>query len=214
VLVFAMSLLLATANRHKTGEFAALFKPMGIPVRDLSSLPDLGPIEETGATFEENSAIKAIAAARAGGSPALADDSGIEVEALGMAPGVHSSRFAGPDADDAANRARLLRDLAVAGATTPGLRRARFRCVLTLARPDGSLAGCWSGSVAGYLLEEERGDGGFGYDPLFVPDGQHLTMAEIPAEEKNQLSHRARATAALLADVRASAGLRSLLAGS
>jgi len=198
-----MPLLLATANRHKSSEFAALLRPLRIEATDLSSHPGLAQIEETGDSFEENSALKAVAAATATGLPALADDSGLEAAALANAPGVRSARFAGPDADDPANRRKLLEDLTAAAATTPDARRARFRCVLTLALPDGTIAGRWDGAIAGHIINAERGQGGFGYDPLFIPDGHQLTFAEIPAAEKNRLSHRARATAAFLEDIRA-----------
>jgi XTP/dITP diphosphohydrolase len=186
------TLLIATANAHKTAEFRALLGGLAV-VEDLSVHPMLVQAEESGLTFAENSAIKAIAAARATGMPALADDSGLEVDALGGAPGVHSARYAGPSATDADNRARLLRELAAAGATTAMARAARFRCVLTLARPDGSLAGTWSGHVEGCIMDAERGDGGFGYDALFLPAGHALSFAEMPAAAKNTLSHRARA---------------------
>jgi XTP/dITP diphosphohydrolase len=190
-------LLIATANRHKTEEFRALLDGIA-EVEDLTTHPHLPPVEETGATFEENSAIKALASARATGMPALADDSGLEVDALGGQPGVHSARYSGAGATDASNRRKLLDELAKVPQDTP--RTARFRCVLTLASPDGKILGSWSGSVEGHIIAGERGDGGFGYDALFIPDGYGQTFAELPASTKNQLSHRARATAAFLAD--------------
>ena len=190
-------ILIATANRHKTEEFRELLAGMAT-VEDLNDHPALPQVEETGTTFEENSAIKAIAAARATGLPALADDSGLEVDALGGRPGVYSARYSGPDATDASNRRKLLDDLARVPGSPP--RSARFRCVLTLASPDGSITGSWSGTVEGQILTAERGAGGFGYDALFVPDGHGQTFAELPAAIKNQLSHRARATTAFLAD--------------
>ena len=190
-------LLIATANRHKTEEFRAMLAGIA-EVEDLTSHPHLPPVEETGSTFEENSAIKAIATAQATGLPALADDSGLEVDALGGEPGVHSARYSGAGATDATNRKKLLEELSRLPAIAP--RAARFRCVLTLAGPDGSVRGSWSGAVEGRIISEERGRGGFGYDPLFVPEGYEETFAELPAAVKNQLSHRARATAAFLAD--------------
>ena len=193
------TILIATANRHKTGEFRDLLAGLAL-VEDLHDHPHLAQAEETGHTFEENSALKAVAAARASGRPALADDSGLEVDALEGAPGVWSSRYAGPEADDAANRRKLLEDLKRMEAMEPYRRTARFRCVLTLARPDGTLVGQWSGEVEGKILAEERGDGGFGYDALFRPDGRSQSFAEMEAAEKNQLSHRARAAARLVAD--------------
>jgi XTP/dITP diphosphohydrolase len=190
-------LLIATANRHKTEEFRALLDGVA-EVEDLTTHPHLPPVDETGETFEENSAIKAIAAARATGLPALADDSGLEVDALGGEPGVISARYSGPGATDASNRRKLLAELAALPPTTP--RTARFRCVLTLASPAGEILGSWSGAVEGRIIAEERGEGGFGYDALFIPDGHDQTFAELPAAVKNQLSHRARATSAFLAD--------------
>lgn len=190
-------LLIATANSHKTEEFRALLHGMA-QVEDLTTHSHLPAIEETGTTFEENSAIKAIAAAVATGMPALADDSGLEVDALCGEPGVHSARYSGVGATDATNRQKLLEELSQLPATA--LRTARFRCVLTLANPDGSVQGSWSGSVEGKIIGQERGNGGFGYDPLFLPEGYEQTFAELPAHVKNQLSHRARATAAFLED--------------
>ena len=192
-------LLIATANSHKTGELRAILDGLA-EVEDLTAHPGLPQAEETGATFEENSAIKAIAAARATGLPALADDSGLEVDALDGAPGVFSARFAGPAATDADNRRQLLAEL-VARQSSPNP-SARFRCVLTLAAPDGTILGVWSGHVDGHLLASERGNGGFGYDALFVPTGHALTFAELSTAAKNQLSHRARAAAAFVADCR------------
>ncbi len=185
-------LLIATGNSHKTAEFRAILAGVA-QVEDLSSHPGLPQVEETGTTFEENSAIKAVAAARATGLPALADDSGLEVDSLGGAPGVYSARYAGPEATDADNRRKLLEELASAGAGQHST--ARFRCVLTLAFPNGRILGPWSGAVEGHLLEDERGTGGFGYDALFVPTGHQHSFAELPAEVKNQLSHRATAAA-------------------
>lgn len=190
-------LLIATANHHKTEEFRALLAGVAT-LEDLTRHPGLPQVEETGQTFEENSAIKAIAAAGVTGLPALADDSGLEVDALEGQPGVCSARYAGRGANDALNRRKLLDELAKLPAQTG--RTARFRCVLTLAHRTGAVLGSWSGAVEGRIIAEERGAGGFGYDALFVPDGYEETFAQLPAETKNQLSHRARATAAFLAD--------------
>lgn len=190
-------LLIATANRHKKEEFRAMLAGIA-EVADLTDHPHLPRVEETGTTFEENSAIKAIAAAQATGLPALADDSGLEVDTLGGEPGVRSARYSGTGATDASNRQKLLDELARVPDSSP--RTARFRCVLSLASPDGEILGSWSGAVEGRIIEEERGEGGFGYDALFVPDGHEQTFAELPASTKNRLSHRARATAAFLED--------------
>lgn len=190
-------LLIATGNRHKTREFEELLRGRA-EVRDLSCFPHLRPAEETGHTFEANARLKAVEAAAGSGLPALADDSGLEVDALGGAPGVHSARFAGPQADDAANRRQIITALASSGAAVP--HTARFRCVLVLALPDGAVPGTWEGSAEGEIISEERGAHGFGYDPLFVPNGHTRTFAEMRAHEKNALSHRARAAQALLSD--------------
>lgn len=182
---------MATANPHKVEEIAALLE--GAPVV-LSPLPPgvvLPP--ETGQTLLANAQIKARAAARAVGGPALADDTGLEVDALGGEPGVHSARYAGEQASYCDNCAKLLqRLLGVHGAN----RRARFRCVLVLADPSGSEVTA-EGRVEGLIVGQVRGDNGFGYDPLFLPDGETRTLAELSAPEKNALSHRGRAVESL-----------------
>ena len=158
---------------------------------NLSSYPNVRLAPETGTTFEENAAIKAVSAShQIKGSHILADDSGIEVDALGGAPGVWSARFAGENADDEANRSKLLRELQ--NVSGPEERSARFCCVMVVAR-DGEVVATVRGEVEGTLTLEERGDGGFGYDPIFIPDGYDRTFAELSAEEKNSISHRARA---------------------
>jgi XTP/dITP diphosphohydrolase len=187
------TLLMATRNVHKTREIGQMLGP-GWTVRDLTSLPHAPALEETGATFEENATLKAIAISRIFTGLVLADDSGLEVDALGGAPGVHSARFAGPNAADGDNRALLiqrLRDLG--GHEFP----ARFRCVMVLAS-QGELVGSFSGVVNGHVILEERGTGGFGYDSLFVPLGYAETFGEIQPEIKNSLSHRGRALAKVL----------------
>lgn len=183
-----MRLLIATKNAHKTGEIRAMLGPAWT-VEDLTAHPDIVSPEETGTTFAENAAIKALAAAAHFDGVVLADDSGLEVDALGGAPGVVSARYAGPGATDADNRARLLRELATFPST------ARFRCVMAIAE-KGEILGTFSGAVEGKIISEERGAGGFGYDALFVPDGYDQTFGELPAETKNSLSHRARALSA------------------
>ncbi len=193
------TLLIATGNAHKTTEFRQLLGDRAV-LEDLSAYPDYISPEETGSTFEENAHIKALTAALATGRPALADDSGLEVDALDKAPGIYSSRFAGPDADDATNRHKLLEELARVEALTPAQRTARFRCVLVLVTPDGRTLGTWSGASEGSILLEDHGSGGFGYDPLFLPQGGTRSFAEIPAAEKNALSHRAHAATAFLKD--------------
>ena len=181
-------LLIATKNAHKTAEIAAMLGP-GWDVSDLNAHPEIPAPEETGATFAENAAIKALAASRLFAGLVLADDSGLEVDALGGAPGVRSARYAGPQATDADNRAKLLHALASFRGKE---RAARFRCALVLAE-DGEPRATFDGTVEGVIINAGRGDGGFGYDALFVPHGHCETFAQLPAAVKNQLSHRARA---------------------
>ncbi len=182
-------LLVATRNRGKLEELAALLSD--VPMR-LLSLNDVGvddEVEETGATFEENAVLKATAYARASGLTTLADDSGLEVDALGGEPGVRSARYAGPDADDAA-RVRFL--LGKLRETPPGGRRARFRCVIAVAGPDGGVR-TFAGACEGVVADAPRGRNGFGYDPVFLFPGVGRTMAELSPEEKAAVSHRGRA---------------------
>lgn len=190
------TLVVASANVDKAAEIAAI---LGV-VPGLTLLPrpaGVPDVEETGATLEDNARLKARALCDATGTSAVADDTGLEVEALGGAPGVYSARFAGEGATYAANVAKLLSELERVGATTPGARRARFRSVAFVARPDGSEV--WmEGEVTGVITPEARGDGGFGYDPVFAPDGfDGRTFAEMSADEKHAVSHRGRAFRAL-----------------
>lgn len=185
-------LLVSTRNAHKVTEIAAILGD-AFDVSDLSAAPGVPEVEESGQTFEENAALKAVAASLHWEAWVIADDSGLEVDAIGGEPGVRSARYAGVGATDAANNRLLMEKLA--GVSD---RSARFRCVIVLARAGRKLA-AFDGCVEGRLLEEARGDGGFGYDPLFVPDGYTETFAELAAATKNQLSHRARALAKLKA---------------
>ena len=190
-------LLLATRNANKTREVREMLGA-GWEVEDLTARPDLPDVEETGETFEENAKLKALAASAHYDGWVLADDSGLEVDALGGAPGVRSARFAGDGADMASNRARLLEKLsAVRGKD----RRGRVRCVLALAR-DGRIDGTFSGAVEGFIAPAERGAGGFGYDALFVPEGSCRTFAEFTPREKHSCSHRGRALAQAAAFLR------------
>jgi XTP/dITP diphosphohydrolase len=190
-------LLLATRNANKTREVREILG-VGWEVEDLTARPDLPDVEETGETFEENAKLKALAASAHYDGWVLADDSGLEVDALGGAPGVRSARFAGDGADMASNRARLLEKLsAVRGKD----RRGRFRCVLALAR-DGRIDGTFCGAVEGFIAPAERGAGGFGYDALFVPEGSCRTFAEFTPREKHSCSHRGRALAQAAAFLR------------
>lgn len=182
-------LLLATRNPGKVREFRALLAHLPLTVLSAADVDGLPEVDETGTTFAENAIRKAVALAEASGRLALADDSGIEVDALGGAPGVYSARYAGPGADDAANRRKLL---AALDGVPDGQRTGRFRCAIALAAPDGLLTvveAAWDGTVA----RAERGSGGFGYDSIFVPDGGVRTAAELTPEEKNAVSHRAQA---------------------
>ena len=188
----ANPMLVSTRNAHKVSEIRAILGP-GFDVRDLSALPAFPDVEETGSTFEENATLKAVAASLHFDGWVIADDSGLEVDALGGAPGVRSARYAGPDTDDAANNALLLKNLA---GLTGSQRAARFRCVIVLARKGKKLA-AFSGAVEGAILTAPRGLAGFGYDPLFVADGSDATFAELGNEAKNAISHRSRALAQL-----------------
>lgn len=188
--------VLASANSGKLRELAALLAPAGYELLSQTAL-GIEPAAETGTTFLENALIKARHAAGAARLPALADDSGIEVDALGGRPGVWSARFAGEGASDAANLAHLLAELE--GVPEPR-RTARYQCVVAWVRTADDPApvtghGTWEGSVA----LAPRGSGGFGYDPAFVPAGGRRTAAELSPEEKNRVSHRAQALARLVA---------------
>jgi XTP/dITP diphosphohydrolase len=177
--------ILATRNRHKIAELHRLLNVPGLVVEDLRgwTVPE---VEEDGATYEENAIKKARAVAEGTGLPALADDSGLEVDSLDGAPGVRSARYAGEGASDAANRAKLLQALA----GVPDERRtARFRCAIAIAMPGGSVMTV-EGACEGAILREERGSGGFGYDPLFLPEGERETFAEMSDAKKDSLSHR------------------------
>lgn len=180
--------VVATGNPGKLRDFSVLLAPYGIRVRPIRELaPDFDP-EETGDTFEENARIKAEAGVRLTGLPCLADDSGLCVDALDGAPGVRSARYADGHGD-AANNEKLLNELS---GVPRAERTARFRSVVALAFPDGRTL-CASGHVEGVILEAPRGEGGFGYDPLFYLPALDRTMAELPIEEKNRISHRRRA---------------------
>jgi XTP/dITP diphosphohydrolase len=183
-----ISLLVSTRNIHKVREIRAILGS-SFRVSDLSGLAEIAEIEETDETFEENATIKAVAVSQICDGWVIADDSGLEVDALGGAPGVYSARYSGKGATDAENNALLLKNLEnVRGKN----RRARFRCVIVLARAGHKFA-VFDGAVEGSIAKQPRGGGGFGYDPLFVPEGFVKTFGELPAELKNRLSHRAMA---------------------
>lgn len=188
--------VLASHNPGKIKELEALLAPRGLRVLGAGAL-GLPEPEETETSFSGNARLKAEAAAHASGRVSLADDSGLSVNALGGAPGVYSARWAGPDKDFAAAMARVRRELEAMGAKDFG---ARFVCVLALAHPDGETR-LYEGEVRGTLTFPPRGDQGFGYDPIFIPEGHDRTFAEMDAGAKRAMSHRARAFAALTRDV-------------
>lgn len=179
-------LLVATGNSHKTEEIRAMLGD-AYRISDLKSYPALPVVEETGTTFLENATLKAVQISEQVSGLVLSDDSGLEVDALGGDPGVYSSRYSGEDGNDAANNAKLLKEL-------DGVedRTARFRCVIVLAN-NGVVLAHFDGAVEGRMIHALQGEGGFGYDPLFVPDGHDQTFAELGEDIKNGLSHRARA---------------------
>lgn len=190
-------LLLATRNSHKTREFSETLGA-GFVVRDLSGEWEAPAIEETGATFAENAILKAIAISKQFAGLVVADDSGLEVDALHGAPGVYSARYAGRDATDSENIVRLFLELRKCADERPFA--ARFRCVLALAR-SGEMLGTFEGAVEGTIVDPPRGAAGFGYDPVFQPAGLNQTFAELSSAEKNRISHRARAIRLLRADL-------------
>lgn len=189
-----IEVVVATRNRYKTREIQPILGPE-YRVRDLGGHPEVSEIRETGTSFEENAKLKALAASRQLPALVIADDSGLEVDALGGAPGIYSARYAGANATDTDKIDKLLRELARVGATEDG-RRARFRCVVALAR-SGNLLGTFEGIAEGSIANEARGDSGFGYDAIFIPDGFEQTFGELPTEVKNTISHRAKAIRAL-----------------
>lgn len=181
-------LLFASGNLHKLDEVRGLLGAE-FEVLGLESLPGYTSPEETGATFEENAKIKAEAASLCFDGYVIADDSGLEVDALGGRPGVRSARFAGEAASDSENNCLLLKELdGVRGKQ----RSARFRCVLAVASAGRTLA-VFDGAVEGILANQPKGENGFGYDPLFIPEGYCETFASLGSEVKNTFSHRARA---------------------
>lgn len=176
---------MATRNAHKVEEIRAILS--AFEVLDLSVLTDPPEVEETGSTFLENAILKAQAISELTDALVLSDDSGLEVDSLGGDPGVYSARYAGEDGNDSLNNEKLLREL-----DGQSERTARFRCVIVLAR-GGNVLADFSGAVEGHILQRNQGEGGFGYDPLFVPEGYERSFAELGEEIKNGLSHRSRA---------------------
>ena len=179
----------ATGNQHKLQEYAQLLADQDIELKSLNDYPNYTEPEENGTSFKENAEIKALAACRYCDVPAFADDSGLEVMALDGRPGIHSSRYAATDAE---RIAKLLKEME--GKTD---RRARFVCVIAIAA-NGEVIETFEGEVTGTILESPRGENGFGYDPIFQPDGFDKSFAELTSEEKNRISHRANAYARAL----------------
>jgi XTP/dITP diphosphohydrolase len=181
-------ILIATGNSHNTEEIAAILG-YDYAVEDLKG-KNFPKVDETGTTFLENATLKAVEISKLTDQWVLSDDSGLEVDALNGEPGVYSSRYAGDEGNDAANNAKLLEELSKLPADAS--RTARFRCVIVIAK-NGERLAHFSGAVEGKIIEQRHGDGGFGYDPLFIPEGYEETFAQLPASVKNQLSHRSRA---------------------
>ena len=198
----SLRLVVATSNPHKIEEIAAVLAPWGFRVLGLADAggADLEEPDETGATFAENARIKAVAYAQALGVPCLADDSGLEVDALGGEPGVRSARWSGVGGDratrDAANNRKLIERIA---AVPSRERTARFVCAMCLAAPDGTVLAESRGTFEGLVVEAPRGANGFGYDPHLLLPGEGRTSAELSPEEKNARSHRGAATRAIAA---------------
>lgn len=194
-----MKVVLASGNQKKIRELTGILAPLSMEVVPQSAF-DVEEAEETGLTFVENALIKARNAARATGLPALADDSGIEVDALNGQPGIYSARFSGPDATDARNNALLIEKLA---GVDDAERSARYRAVIVFMRhADDPMPVIAEGTWEGRIIDTPRGDGGFGYDPHFLVPALGKTAAELDAEEKNRISHRGQALNALAARLR------------
>lgn len=190
-------ILIATHNKGKTKEFAKLFEAFGYQIESLNDYPDLPEVVENGQTFEENARLKAEQIAQLTHRLVISDDSGLCVDGLGGQPGVLSARYAGEHGNDRLNNAKLLADLG----DLPNLsRKAHFHCSMVAAR-EGYDSLVAEGQVFGEIVSCPRGEGGFGYDVLFQPDGYQMTFAEMAADEKNAISHRSKALAALMAQL-------------
>lgn len=181
--------IIATKNRGKAREFEEIFAPRGLVVRTLLDYPEIADIEETGHSFEENAVLKAEAVAKKLNKIVMSDDSGLIIDALEGRPGIYSARYAGEQKDDQANIDKVLKELAGVPANK---RTARFYCALALAAPSKDTITV-AGTCEGLILEERRGSNGFGYDPIFYVTEKENSMAELPADEKNKISHRANA---------------------
>ena len=185
-----LKIVLATRNKKKLGELKRVLAGAHVELKGLDAFPGAPEVEETGATFEENAVLKASQVAKSTGHYALSDDSGLEVDALGGEPGVFSARYAGANANDQKNLDKLLLELKP---VPEGKRTARFRAVIALAAPDGSVVRTFSGAVEGAIGFSPAGENGFGYDPVFYPQGHDRTFAQMESGEKDAMSHRARA---------------------
>ena len=188
-------LVMASRNQGKLVELQRILATIApsIDLVSVSQFPDIGDVAETGSTFEENALLKAETIAMKTGLPAIADDSGLCIDALAGKPGVFSARYAGTHGDDQANREKVLREMLDVYEENRG---AQFVSVVALALPDGRNEMC-RGEIRGDICYAPRGDGGFGYDPIFVPEGLSQTMAELSAEKKDEISHRGRALRAM-----------------
>lgn len=187
-------LVIATRNTHKTNEIRAVLEDQ-FEVVDANAFHDFPHIEETGTTFLENARLKALGISRCIDAWVLSDDSGLEVDALGGAPGVWSSSYGGEEGNHQLSNERLIREM-----EGKNQRSARFRCTMVLAQNGKEIAHV-EGTVEGLIIAQPRGTAGFGYDPLFIPVGHHRTFAELPQEVKNSLSHRGRALAKMKAEL-------------
>ena len=186
-----LELVIASTNIHKVREFKTMLKSIpGLDILSLCDFPDFAPPDETGSTFEENAVLKAKCAAKVLHRWVLADDSGLVVPALNGAPGVYSARYAGGDASDLDNRKKLLSEMAHLMEEDRG---AHYECYVALASPEGEVVKCVRGTCEGVLISQERGGGGFGYDPLFIKHGYSKTFAELGDSVKNRVSHRRKA---------------------
>lgn len=198
-----MEVVVATRNTRKLEEIKRIAAGWVLSLHSLAEFPGCPEVEEDGVTFEVNASKKAVFVARWSQKPALADDSGLEVDALGGAPGVRSARYAGPDADDRKNVEKLLEAMRPVAARQRG---ARFVCCVALASPDG-VARTFLGEVRGRIGTESRGTNGFGYDPIFYPEGHDRTFAEMSDAEKDAISHRAKAVRELGQYLRVDGGI-------
>ena len=182
-------IIIATKNAGKVKDFETLFSPKGFKVKSLLDFPEIEDVEETGVTFAENATLKAEAISSALNKPVIADDSGLAIDALNGEPGVYSARYAGENKDDNANIEKVLQKL---NDVPFEKRTARFHCALAIAVP-GKRTEIVEGTCEGHILEEKRGENGFGYDPIFFVEKWRCSMAEVTKEQKNQISHRANA---------------------